>query len=71
MPSMNAASSDISRLSSSSASRAATSAARAARFRRRAALSRSARRMASDLLASRLKLRECLQLLVQADADGG
>jgi hypothetical protein len=50
MLSINAASSVISRLSSSSASRAATSAANAARFRRRPALSRRARRIASDLL---------------------
>ena len=50
MLSMNAATSSISRLSSSSASRAATSAASSERFRRRPALSRIARRMASDLL---------------------
>jgi hypothetical protein len=50
MLSMNPATSSISRLSSSSASSAATSAARAARLRRRPALSRIARRIASDLL---------------------
>jgi len=47
---MSAATSSISRLSPSSASRAATSAANSERFRRRPALSRIARRTASDLL---------------------
>jgi hypothetical protein len=50
MLSMNAATSSISRLSSSSASRVATSAASAPRRRRRLALSRIARRIASDRL---------------------
>jgi hypothetical protein len=50
MLSIKSATSSISRLSSSSASSAATSAAKVARFRRRPALSRIARRIASDLL---------------------
>jgi hypothetical protein len=50
MLSMRAATSSISRRSSSSASSAATSAARTAPRRSRAALSRIARRIASDLL---------------------